>query len=113
MFDKIHQKEFDKMDSITSHYAAKRGTQSTVSQPISSKKRKSSLVVKERPSGVPVARHRPSRSRVASGASMKTLLGGFTEEGMKMTRSQIGVYRRGHVLSERNRMLPHSQTESQ
>ena len=112
MFDKIHQKEFDKMDSITSHYAAKRGAQSTVSQPISSKKRKSSLVV-ERSSGVPVARHRPSRSRVASGASMKTLLGGFTEEGMKMTRSQIGVYRRGHVLSERNWMLPHSQTESQ
>ena len=81
MFDKIHQKEFDKMDSIASHYAAKRGAQSTVSQPILSKKRKSSLVVKERPSGVPVARHCPNGSRIASGASVKTLPGDFTEEG--------------------------------
>ncbi|KAH0831261.1 hypothetical protein J3R83DRAFT_13895 [Lanmaoa asiatica] len=81
MFEKIHQKQFDKMDSITSHYAAKRGTQSTASQPILSKKRKSSLVVKERRSGVPAARHRPNGSRVASGASMKTLPGDLGEEG--------------------------------
>ena len=81
IFEKIHQKEFDKMDSITSHYAAKRGAQSTAPQPILSKKRKSSLVVKERQSRVPAARHRPNGSRVASGASVKTLPGGFGEEG--------------------------------
>ncbi|KAF8558644.1 hypothetical protein OG21DRAFT_1595258 [Imleria badia] len=81
MFEKLHQKEFDKMDSITSHYAAKRGAQSTVTHPILSKKRKASLVVKERPLGVPAARHRPNGSRVASGASVKTLPGGFSEEG--------------------------------
>ena len=81
MFEKIHKKEFDKMDSITSHYAAKRGAQSTASEPILSKKRKSSLAVKERQTGVPSARYRPNGSRVASGASVKTLPGGFSEEG--------------------------------
>ncbi|KAG9310249.1 hypothetical protein JVU11DRAFT_9896 [Chiua virens] len=81
MFEKIHQKEFDKMDSITSHYAAKRGARSTAPQPILSKKRKSSLVVKERQSGVPTARHRSNGCRVASGASEKMLPGAFDEEG--------------------------------
>jgi hypothetical protein len=81
MFERIHRKEFDKMDSITSHYAAKRGAQSTDPQPILSKKRKSSLVVKERQSGVPVTRHRPNGSRVPSGASVKMLPGGLGEEG--------------------------------
>ncbi|KAF8128586.1 hypothetical protein EV363DRAFT_1340007 [Boletus edulis] len=81
VFEKIHQKEFGKMDSITSHYAAKRGAQSTASQPILSKKRKASLAVKERPSGVPAARHRPNGSRVASGASLITSPGVFSEEG--------------------------------
>lgn len=80
MFEKIHRKEFDKMDSITSHYAAKRGAQSTASQPILSKKRKSSLVVKERQSGVPATRHRPNGSRVASGVSVKMPPGGLGEE---------------------------------
>ena len=79
MFDKVHKKEFDKMDSITSHYAAKRGVQGTVPQPVVSKKRKSSLVVKERKPGVPAARHRPNGSRVASGASVGTLPGAFEE----------------------------------
>ena len=81
VFDKIHQKEFDKMDSITSHYAAKRSAPSTVAQPILLQKRKSSLVVKERKSGVPAARHRPNGSRVVSGASVKILPGDFGEEG--------------------------------
>ncbi|KAF8452640.1 hypothetical protein L210DRAFT_910294 [Boletus edulis BED1] len=84
VFEKIHQKEFGKMDSITSHYAAKRGAQSTASQPILSKKRKASLAVKERPSGVPAARHRPNGSRVASGASLITSPGVFSEEGDKV-----------------------------
>ena len=81
MFEKIHQSQFDKMDSIASHYAAKRGAQSTAPQPILSKKRKSSLVVKERKSGGPAIRHRPNGSRVASGASVKMLPGNFCEEG--------------------------------
>lgn len=81
VFEKLHQKQFEKMDSITSHYAAKRGAQSTDPEPILSKKRKSSLVVKERKLGVPAARHRPNGSRVASGTSVKTLPGGFGEEG--------------------------------
>lgn len=81
VFENIHRKEFDKMDSITSHYAAKRGAQTTAPQPILSKKRKASLVVKERPVGAPAARHRPTGSRVASGASMKTLSDTFSEEG--------------------------------
>jgi len=81
MFEKIHQKEFDKMDSITSHYAAKRGAQSTAPQSILSKKRKPSLVVKERQPGVPAARHRPNGSRIASGASAKVPPGSFGEEG--------------------------------
>ncbi|KAG6380291.1 hypothetical protein JVT61DRAFT_8399 [Boletus reticuloceps] len=69
------------MDSITSHYTAKRGAQSTASQPILSKKRKSSLAVKERPNGIPAARHRPNGSRVASGASVIMSPGVFSEEG--------------------------------
>lgn len=81
VFEKIHQKQFEKMDSITLHYAAKRGTQNTGPQPILSKKRKSSLVVKERESGVPATRHRPNGSRVTSGASVKMLPGNFGEEG--------------------------------
>ncbi|KAH7883053.1 hypothetical protein F5I97DRAFT_1930644 [Phlebopus sp. FC_14] len=81
-FDKLHQEEFDKMKSITSHYAAKRGSQGNAPEPIVSKKRKSSLVVKEKKSGVPAPRHRPSGSRVASGASStkKPIPGGFGDE---------------------------------
>lgn len=81
MFEKIHQKEFDKMDSITSHYAAKRGAQGTAPQSVLSKKRKPSIVVKERQPGVPAARHRPNGSRIVSGASVKVPPGGFGEEG--------------------------------
>ena len=81
MFEKVHQKEFDRMDSITSHYAAKRGAQTSAVQPILSKKRKASLVVKERKPGVPTSRHRPNGSRVASGASAKMLPGDFGGDG--------------------------------
>ncbi|KIJ64787.1 hypothetical protein HYDPIDRAFT_187661 [Hydnomerulius pinastri MD-312] len=82
MFDKLHQQEFDKMDSIADHYAAKRGLQNKAPESILSKKRKSSLVVKERRSGVPAARHRPSGARIASAASSKkaVLPGGFGDE---------------------------------
>ncbi|KIK98880.1 hypothetical protein PAXRUDRAFT_623520 [Paxillus rubicundulus Ve08.2h10] len=81
MFEEVHQREFDKMDSIATHYAAKRGAQSNPHKPILSKKRKSSLVVKERRSGVPVTQHRPSGVRIASGASSKNILpGGFGDE---------------------------------
>ncbi|KAF8843473.1 hypothetical protein BDN67DRAFT_1000891 [Paxillus ammoniavirescens] len=81
MFEEIHQREFNKMDSIATHYAAKRGVQSNPHKPIVSKKRKSSLVVKERKSGVPTTQHRPSGVRVASGASSKKMLpGGFGDE---------------------------------
>lgn len=80
IFEKIHQREFDKMDSIASHYAARRSAQSAAVQPILSKRKKPSLIVKERKSGVPAARHRPNGSRVASGASVKILPGDFGEE---------------------------------
>ncbi|KIJ16450.1 hypothetical protein PAXINDRAFT_168567 [Paxillus involutus ATCC 200175] len=81
MFEEVHQREFNKMDSIATHYAAKRGVQSNPHKPIVSKKRKSSLVVKERRSGVPATQHRPSGVRVASGASSKKILpGGFGDE---------------------------------
>ncbi|KAF9224932.1 hypothetical protein BS17DRAFT_751942 [Gyrodon lividus] len=80
MFEKIHQQEFDKMESIATHYAAKRSAQSSAPQPILSKKRKSSLVIKERRSGVPATRHRPSGARVASASSSSKLPGGFGDE---------------------------------
>ncbi|KAF9238104.1 hypothetical protein BU15DRAFT_88519 [Melanogaster broomeanus] len=74
VFDKIHQQEFDKMDSIATHYAARRGAQSSTAQSVL-------LVVKERQSGVPAARHRPNGARVASAASSKKMLpGGFGDE---------------------------------
>ena len=74
-FDKVHQDAFDKMESIV-QYAQKRAR---APEPILSKKRKSSLVIKERAAGEP--RRHVSGLRVASGASrVKVVPGGFGEE---------------------------------
>ncbi|KAL4072254.1 hypothetical protein J3A83DRAFT_4092888 [Scleroderma citrinum] len=74
MFEKAHQDTFDKMESIV-QYAQKRAR---APEPIISKKRKSSLVIKERKAS---ERRRASGLRVASGASKaKVVPGGFGDE---------------------------------
>lgn len=76
MFEKAHQGEFNKMESIVD-YAQKR----VKVEPIISKKRKSSLVVKDKRSSDLTGRRRPSGLRVASGASRtKVLSGSFGDE---------------------------------
>jgi len=77
MFEKVHQDAFDKMESIV-QYTHKRAR---APEPILSKKRKSSLVIKERKSGEHATRRRASGLRVASGASKaKVVPGGFGNE---------------------------------
>ena len=77
MFEKVHQDTFDKMESIV-QYTQKRAR---APEPILSKKRKSSLVIKERKPSEPAARRRASGLRVASGASKaKVVPGGFGDE---------------------------------
>ncbi|KIM52578.1 hypothetical protein SCLCIDRAFT_140885 [Scleroderma citrinum Foug A] len=77
MFEKVHQDTFDKMESIV-QYTQKRAR---APEPILSKKRKSSLVIKERKPSEPAARRRASGLRVASGVSKaKVVPGGFGDE---------------------------------
>ncbi|KAG1819070.1 uncharacterized protein BJ212DRAFT_1343984 [Suillus subaureus] len=82
LFDKAHQAQFDKMDSITSHYAARRGLQSDAEAapvlgkrktaagpaPITGKTRKSSVVVKkDRVPSTSSVRLRPVSKKVVPG----------------------------------------------
>jgi len=82
LFDKAHQAQFDKMDSITSHYAARRGLPSdteaapvlgkrkTAAEPasITGKTRKSSVVVKkDRVPSTSSVRLRPVAKKVVPG----------------------------------------------
>ncbi|KAI6126648.1 hypothetical protein F5141DRAFT_998079 [Pisolithus sp. B1] len=76
IFDKTHQQAFDKMESIV-QYAQKRAR---APEPILSKKRKSSLVIKERKAGG-AGRRRKSGLRVARrSAKAKAIPGGFGDE---------------------------------
>ncbi|KIO11086.1 hypothetical protein M404DRAFT_994763 [Pisolithus tinctorius Marx 270] len=76
MYDKAHQEAFDKMESIV-QYAQKRAR---APEPIVSKKRKSSLVIKERKVGG-ASRRRTSGLKVANkSAKTKAIPGGFGDE---------------------------------
>ncbi|EGO01234.1 hypothetical protein SERLA73DRAFT_159705 [Serpula lacrymans var. lacrymans S7.3] len=80
IFDKLHEQEFEKMDSIANHYAAKRG--SPVKDAPVSKKRKSSVAAVghgQRPG--PAGRNRASGARVISaGARKKMVPGAFGDD---------------------------------
>ncbi|KAH7928833.1 hypothetical protein BV22DRAFT_1192479 [Leucogyrophana mollusca] len=107
MFEKAHQREFERMESITGHYAARRGSpvrgetsqsvlgkkrKSTVGQePILPKKRKSSVVIAknrgERKSSVVVPKRVPSTGAsgivadaTAPGRVKKVIPGGFNDD---------------------------------
>ncbi|KAG1740483.1 uncharacterized protein EDB91DRAFT_1132694 [Suillus paluster] len=81
LFDKAHQAQFDKMDSITNHYAARRGLppnaeavpvlgkrKSVAPVPIAGKKRQSSIVVKkDRVPSTSSVRLRPVSKKVVPG----------------------------------------------
>ncbi|KAG6329280.1 hypothetical protein ID866_9809 [Astraeus odoratus] len=104
MFEKAHQDEFDKMESIV-QYAQKRGR----AEPIVSKKRKSSLVIKDRKAGEPGTRRRASGLRVASGASKtKVVPGGFGEEDDD-DEEDVGQRR----MSKRPRLEPEPAAEGE
>lgn len=76
LFDKTHQEAFNKMESIV-QYAQKRAK---APEPILSKKRKSSLVVKERKAGE-AGRRRKSGLKVARrSAKARAIPGGFGDE---------------------------------
>ncbi|KAI6141780.1 hypothetical protein BKA82DRAFT_4198022 [Pisolithus tinctorius] len=76
MYDKAHQEAFDRMESIV-QYAQKRAR---APEPIVSKKRKSSLVIKERKVGG-ASRRRTSGLKVANrSAKTRAIPGGFGDE---------------------------------
>lgn len=84
IFDKAHQAQFDKMDSITSHYAARRGLPSnTEAAPVLGKRKPAaepaSITGKTRKSSVVVKKDRvPSTSSVRlRPVSKKVVPGGF------------------------------------
>lgn len=86
LFDKAHQAQFDKMDSITSHYAARRGLPSnTEAAPVLGKRKAAaepaSIAGKTRKSSVVVKKDRvPSTSSVRlRPVSKKVIPGGFDD----------------------------------
>jgi hypothetical protein len=93
-FDKVHEEQFNKMDSIANHYAARRGA-------LGSKKRKSDVLG----NGSSSARNRPSASmRAVSTASHKRMgiPGGFDDEEETADEMQEEEDRR---MSKRVRVL--------
>lgn len=83
-FDKAHQDAFKKMDSIASHYAAKRPSRDK-NEPDGivpgTNKRKSEALGADRPRRVPGAVKKGAADKVfSSGSSKKTIPGGFGNE---------------------------------
>ncbi|KAI6130898.1 hypothetical protein EDD17DRAFT_1812121 [Pisolithus thermaeus] len=76
IFDKTHQQAFDKMESIV-QYAQKRAR---APEPILSKKRKSSLVIKERKAGGAGRRRKSGLKVERRSAKAKAIPGGFGDE---------------------------------